>query len=328
MILIISDNDDESTNDVIDWISFKSKNFVRINRTDVYELHKLELSNEKKEFELNSIGGKSNLKLSIISSYWYRRGYINIKFTNLFDILKEAKPTDPFYFNLHRYLSTENHVVLSCIYNMIYRLKGFGKFHENETNKLENLMIAKSVGLNIPSTVISSKKNILMDFHKSNNGKVITKTINQSGGITWENYGLYGLTGLVTLNSIKRSFTHWASKLQNKIDKKYEIRLFYLNEKIFASAIFSQSNKKTLIDFRNYDSEIPNRVVPYKLPKTIERKIIAFMFAINMKSGSIDMIVDDNNEFIFLEVNPIGQFAQVSAPCNYYIEEYICDYLT
>jgi glutathione synthase/RimK-type ligase-like ATP-grasp enzyme len=51
------------------------------------------------------------------------------------------------------------------------------------------------------------------------------------------------------------------------------------------------------------------------------------MKTIGMKSGSIDLIVDENNDYIFLEVNPIGQFAQVSIPCNYYIEEYIANYL-
>lgn len=34
MILIISDEDDYSTNDVIDWLIVNRKDFCRINRTD------------------------------------------------------------------------------------------------------------------------------------------------------------------------------------------------------------------------------------------------------------------------------------------------------
>lgn len=54
--------------------------------------------------------------------------------------------------------------------------------------------------------------------------------------------------------------------VQRKIEKKYELRVFYLDEKFYSSVIFSQSNKKTMIDFRNYDNENPNRVCPFSLP--------------------------------------------------------------
>jgi hypothetical protein len=32
-------------------------------------------------------------------------------------------------------------------------------------------------------------------------------------------------------------------------------------------------------------------------------------------------------EYVFLEVNPIGQFGMVSAPCNYNLEKKIAQYL-
>lgn len=41
-------------------------------------------------------------------------------------------------------------------------------------------------------------------------------------------------------------------------------------------AIFSQENDKTKIDFRNYDIANPNRCVPYKLPRRIEKQLIRF----------------------------------------------------
>lgn len=51
------------------------------------------------------------------------------------------------------------------------------------------------------------------------------------------------------------------------------------------------------------------------------------MEVIDLNSGSIDMLVSKKNEYIFLEVNPIGQFAQVSYPCNYYIQKEIASEL-
>jgi hypothetical protein len=47
----------------------------------------------------------------------------------------------------------------------------------------------------------------------------------------------------------------------------------------------------------------------------------------NLNTGSIDLICTKSGEYVFLEVNPVGQFSMVSFPCNYYLEEKIADLL-
>jgi D-alanine-D-alanine ligase-like ATP-grasp enzyme len=47
----------------------------------------------------------------------------------------------------------------------------------------------------------------------------------------------------------------------------------------------------------------------------------------NLNTGSIDIIKDNNGEYIFLEVNPVGQFGMTSIPCNFYLEKKIAEYL-
>ena len=88
-------------------------------------------------------------------------------------------------------------------------------------------------------------------------------------------------------------------------------------------AIFSQQKESTSIDFRNYDVKNPNRYVPFSIPKSIESKLKLFMKKLDLKTGSIDLIVTPNDEYVFLEVNPVGQFDFVSVNCNYYIEKEI-----
>jgi len=44
--------------------------------------------------------------------------------------------------------------------------------------------------------------------------------------------------------------------------------------------------------------------------------------------GSIDMIVSADNEYIFLEVNPKGQYGMVSHPCGYNLDYEIAKELT
>jgi len=117
------------------------------------------------------------------------------------------------------------------------------------------------------------------------------------------------------------------SLFQRSINKKYELRIFYLDSDFYSMAIFSQSNIKTKTDFRNYDENKPNRCVPFTLPLDIKNKLDLFMRRKNYKTGSIDMLVDHNDNFIFLEVNPIGQFGMTSYPCNYYLEKKVAEYL-
>ena len=47
------------------------------------------------------------------------------------------------------------------------------------------------------------------------------------------------------------------------------------------------------------------------------------MHDLKLKNGSIDIIKGIDNEYYFLEVNPVGQFGMVSKPCNYNIENFI-----
>jgi len=44
------------------------------------------------------------------------------------------------------------------------------------------------------------------------------------------------------------------------------------------------------------------------LPSEVEQKILQFMDMISLRFGCIDMIVTPENEYIFLEINPNGQW--------------------
>lgn len=91
--------------------------------------------------------------------------------------------------------------------------------------------------------------------------------------------------------------------------------------------IFSQKNKKTQVDFRNYDHSCPNRNVPFKIPTWYEKKLLSLYKQLNLKSGSADIIVTPDDQFVFLEINPIGQFGWLSKNCNYYLEKLVSKHL-
>ncbi|MPT35513.1 MAG: hypothetical protein E2604_10600 [Flavobacterium sp.] len=71
--------------------------------------------------------------------------------------------------------------------------------------------------------------------------------------------------------------------------------------------------------YSNTIEKVKGRVIV----KVKKIKLKKLMKVLKLNSGSIDMLVSSNNEYVFLEVNPIGQFGQVSKPCNYYLEKQI-----
>jgi hypothetical protein len=176
MILIISDEDDYSTNDVIDWLIVNRKYFCRINRTDTFELKYLSNVGEKSDFVIVSSDKKIRMKLTDLTSYWYRRGYLNLTFNNISYSSEDKLDDHLFRQSLNTYLVKEREIIVDCLYEMLHKLNGFGKFRENETNKLTNLMVACSVGLKIPETIVSGDNQTILDFHQTTKHELITKS--------------------------------------------------------------------------------------------------------------------------------------------------------
>jgi ATP-GRASP peptide maturase of grasp-with-spasm system len=319
MILILTDEHEATTDLVIDWLVYLKKNFIRISLENNVIVEKIYYD---ENFQLNALLKikKNNdiiyLDTKNISSYWYRRSNINI---NIPKIGYNNKITE----QLTDYLFSEYGDVQRIIGFILNSKNRINKYSDNDISKIEELTYANKCGLKTPDFVICSDKKTFLDFYKKHKGNVITKTIGDPS--TFFRTGLHWFTNKVNLSDVPKNFA--LSLFQEMIKKSFELRIFYLKGKCYSSAIFSQNDKQTQIDFRHYNNKKPNRVIPYKLPKEIESKISKFMNLSNLNSGSIDMILTPNNEYYFLEVNPIGQFEQVSIPCNYNLFKKIADIL-
>jgi ATP-GRASP peptide maturase of grasp-with-spasm system len=316
MILIISENKDYTTDIVIDWLSYNFEEFLRINDTDKFEISNIKLDSESELVKINNL--KYEIDLSEVFVYWHRRGLLNLRksFTSI--NFGQNK-------GLINYLHEEYEALGIFVKDYLYNKTGIGRIEDNYTNKLSNLIYAKKFGLLIPTTYIVNSKSELFDLIEKED--LITKGV-QSGWFYNDGHEYSLFTNTINKNDIHElpeKFEY--SLIQKKLDKKFELRIFYFNELMFATAIFSQNDTQTETDFRHYNKVKPNRTPPFNLPLDLKDKIIKFMKYKDMKTGSIDIVVTVKNEYVFLEVNPFGQFGQVSNPCNFYIERHIANYL-
>lgn len=304
MVLLISNESDQSTNDVIDWLRYYKVDWKRINGEDFINgaKHSWAVAINKNEENLEQL-------LDSSESIWFRRFYPNYEsiannFSNyLDDELKVFK--DYLLFNKTNILGNSSHRI----------------------NKLIALSLAKEVGIQIPaSRIVNNKRDLIrfIDEYKYIITKPISEILNYERNN--EDYTLYTNEMLSEyLDKVPEHF--FPTLVQEKIIKKFEIRTFFWQKKCYSMAIFSQENENTKVDFRRYDSKRPNRNVPYKLAKDFEEQIISLMQKLGLNSGSIDLIKDIKGNLIFLEVNPNGQFGMVSYPCNYNLEKIIANEL-
>ncbi|MCF6347359.1 MAG: grasp-with-spasm system ATP-grasp peptide maturase [Flavobacteriaceae bacterium] len=250
--------------------------------------------------------GTKEISLIEISSVWYRRGNINLSYSKS----KDEK--------INRILSEERSHLRIFLNYILENKRNINKKNDIYINKLITLCIAKKNNLLIPKSYFNSKE--IIDA----NG-LITKTIGGGSSFIKDNKLYNSYTSEITNEELNQAYQYIYT--QEKIKKKYELRIFYLHGKFWSMAIFSQKDQQTQVDFRRYNHQTPNRNVPYQLPKNIELKLHKLMQEININCGSIDMILTPKDEFYFLEVNPIGQFGMTSLPCNYHIENEISNYL-
>ncbi len=194
-------------------------------------------------------------------------------------------------------------------------------------NKLHQLSIAKKLGLRIPKSIISNSKNNLLDFYYSVDEKCITKSISSaSPSSRGEPVALFtsavtevDLMGLQEINS-------YPILLQEKIEKEFELRITVVGNKLFTAKIDSQHVLDGELDWRLSDSSTRGHSL-FELPAHIQENCLELCRALQLNFGTIDLAVTPENEYVFFEINPNGQYLWIEEMLQLPISEAIAELL-
>ena len=328
MIVIFSRGDDISTRDVENKLTNMSQDVVVIEPTAAMERFS-EISNDGIIFQ-SSDGKRYNL-LDATACWWRRAG---IGMNNLVDEVpkKMVAGEQDLSMILHgprNHFNEEFVDLKEYIYDTIYKKcpRHIGNPRRMGLNRLYTLDMAKEIGLMVPDYAVITNYNQLEKLDNISD-KFVSKAI--SNGI----YDFFGHDAYYSYTEArdKADFANkdvklFPSLVMSLVEKSFEIRSFYLNGKFYSMAIFSQRNKQTAVDFRKYCSELPNKNEPFKLPDDVEEKLDKLYKKLDLNTGSADFMVDKDGNYVFLEINPVGQFQMTSLPCNYNLEQKIANYL-
>jgi len=211
MILIISQKNDHSTSEVIQWLLYYKARFVRINRGDRLTLRSVSISGEQRCIFILLSKEHGEINLGDISTVWYRRGEIQFQIPNL-QFMRNADLRRQIF----QHLKNENKILEDYLQNLLYAIPHIGTYELRSINKLFVLDEARKLGIEIPDTSIVAEKKLI-----ENSGKLITKCISEVFTPTAENGKFMTYTESVNITKLKSAF--FPSLFQTLVEKEADV---------------------------------------------------------------------------------------------------------
>jgi len=305
MILIITHKEDFTVDFVIEKLNKRGIKYFRLNCEDI--------DSDTYNFE-----NKNNFRFSLndldhFTSVWFRR-------TKLPEITSDNEAEK-------LYLLADYESLWDNIYSLIDTAKWLSdpKYIYRAENKILQLNVANSIGFNIPETVITNSHKKVSDFIVKFKSNVIVKPIRQGRIQQKEGFSTI-FTNKLTMERIKslNEYDLTPCIFQEYVEKEYEIRVTVVGEKVFSAKINSQMSHETRIDWRKEKMPFEN----YSLPADILEKCVLITKKLKLSFGAIDIIKTPKNEYVFLEINPNGQWAWLETELGLPISNEIINYLT
>ena len=196
-------------------------------------------------------------------------------------------------------------------------------------NKQLQLRLAVELGFEIPPSLITTDADELLAFHREHDGNLIDKlpsTVLPASQRTGR--ALMRYTQPVTTRDVgyARRLRHSPVLFQRNIAKRFELRITVIDDDVLAAEIHSQATKRTQLDWRHYDwNHTPYR--PHALPDEVRARCVALTRRLGLRFGAIDMIVTPDGRYVFLEINPNGQWRWIENESGLPISDVLCDAL-
>lgn len=195
-------------------------------------------------------------------------------------------------------------------------------------NKLIQLNIASLVDFSVPDTIISNSFHHIIDFCKKHGGEIACKPLYGQRLTSGDEKSFIGVyTQLISqsqLEKMRRNVELAPAIYQRYIRKKSELRITVIGSNIFSCEIHSQNSEKTKHDWRRYDfANVAHNT--FTLPCDIIHKLKAFMVRSGLNYGAFDFILTPENQYVFIEVNPSGQYGWIEQLTSMPISQSIAD---
>jgi glutathione synthase/RimK-type ligase-like ATP-grasp enzyme len=301
-VLILTNTRDESAEPVIGHLRSMHQPFVRFDTEEFPKEDLLRLSVRNTEVAGKLLCSGMEIDLSSIKAIWRRRPM-------------DSRLQPDLHPGCMQFIRDESETTLWSMYSLL--ADAFWMNHPLvgsrllEHNKLYQLKIASSLGLATPQTLVTNNPQDVLDFVVAHQGIAAMKIIK---GNFFSKEGkdghLFVFTQRISEEVVRSHFEDLRMApvmIQEYVPKALELRVTVVGEKVFACAIHSQDSERTMDDWRRYDFENVKHE-PHALPADVEAMLVALLRFWGLSFGACDLILTPEGEYVFLEINPNGQW--------------------
>ncbi|MER7703729.1 hypothetical protein ABTX81_12615 [Kitasatospora sp. NPDC097605] len=199
-----------------------------------------------------------------------------------------------------------------------------GRAADAESKPLQ-LRVAVECGLRVPRTLITNRPEAARQFAERMGGRPVvykpfTPIRGTSGG---ESVAVY--TSVLRPEDVGHpSIAATAHLFQEWVPKAYEVRLTVVGTRLFAAEIHAESDAARTDWRSDYDSLRYRVCAP---PTEVADGVRRVLARLGLPYGAFDFVVTPSGAWVFLEVNPNGQYGFVEQATGLPITAAICDYL-
>jgi MvdD family ATP-grasp ribosomal peptide maturase len=245
------------------------------------------------------VADDQKLDLNEVTAVWYRRIAIGGKIPQTMDKqLRQASIQES----------------RATIQGMIASIRGFHFDPIPNIRRAENkqlqLQVAREIGLDTPRTLTTNNPQAVKEFAAECQEGIITKMLS-----SFAVYDEKGREQVVFTNPVKSEDLEHLEGLrfcpmtfQENIAKALELRITIVGKSIFSAAVDSQALDKSRYDWRKQGVALLDAWQPHTLPQDVADKLLQLMAYFGLNYGAIDVILTPDNRYVFLEVNPVGEF--------------------
>ncbi|WP_214416502.1 MvdC/MvdD family ATP grasp protein [Sphaerisporangium fuscum] len=263
-------------------------------------------------------GAGRRVVLDELTAFWYRRP------------LDPAAPPEIASSSCAAYVEEECRVVAESLWDSLGCLgvPASRPVIDRAGRKPYQLERARRLGFEIPATLVTTDPETFLDFYDRHEGRVITKPVhgNQPTG-QGERFGRFAAP--VTPMDLGHADALRLCPViaQAYVPKRLEVRVTVVGTRVFPAEIHSQVSNHTKYDWRHYDpGATPIR--RHDLPGEVSERCVALVRALSLTYGAIDLILTPDGRYVFLEINPNGQFLWIEDATGLPISAAIADLLT
>jgi MvdC family ATP-grasp ribosomal peptide maturase len=197
----------------------------------------------------------------------------------------------------------------------------------NAENKQRQLRLAARASLRVPRTLVTNDASAARQFFAETEGQTVAKLLRPLA------VSMDGDTPFVFTNRVREedlahagALRHSPMVFQELIPKAYELRVVCVASEVFAGALDATGTSRGHTDWRRAAPE-ECRWQKAQLPTEVASSLRALMSELGLVFGAVDLICTPAGEYVFLEVNPGGEWGMLERDLGLPISEAIAEAL-